>query len=133
MGLFSGSRSTSTQTTNLNDYTTNNSVGGSVTGGYQPISVSGAQGPVTIEATDFRAVEAGTNLAREALARGASAFETAAAQVSSNANAIVGKTLGIAQQTQVSESSRFQDTLLKLALIVAAGVGLVAFAKRARA
>lgn len=127
MGLFSGSKQNTTNNTALYDYANNNSASGDVSGGYQPVTVNGNGN--NIETTDFRAIETGAGLAQAALDSNGRAFETFANKIGEQSNNIVSKSLGIAAKNQVSEGAQMQDTLVKIALIAAAGLGLYALAK----
>lgn len=127
-GLGGGnSKQTTNNSTEITDYTNTNSVG-DVMGGFQPVTVNGGNGN-TITTTDFRAIEAGTSLAQQALDSGASTFETFANKLGAQSDSIVNKSLGIAAKSQTSEGAQMQDTLIKVALIGAVGFGLYAFAK----
>ncbi len=143
MGLFGGSSKSKTASNvvsgsvgNYGDGPTNTAAGISgnnavAFGNGNALTVSGlTRSNVTINASDYGAIDAGNSLARAALESNGAAFQTAIAKVSENANAIVNKTLGIAAKTQVSESAQFQDLLLKLALIVGAGMAALAYLKK---
>ena len=129
IGPLSGSRSRNSQTTNQTDQSTTQTVGGDVSGGYQPLTVTGNTGPTTIEQTDFRAVQGGLGLASQALAQGTGLTSALAGQAFDSANTIAGKAFSVARDAGLSEGSKFQDTLLKIALIVATAFTVSKFAR----
>lgn len=124
MGI-SSSKSSSDSTTQT---ATNGNYGASATN-VGPIK-TGKSAHITINALDGGAVAGGLGLAQQALAFGSASFDSAIGAVSSQANSIVDKTLSIANKTQTSESAQFQDTLLKLALVIGAAMVFVAWSKK---
>jgi len=79
----------------------------------------------TISMSDYGAIQAGRDLSMAALETNGNAFRDAIKQVSDNASAIVNKTLGIAEKTQVSETAQMQDTIIKVAMVAGAAIALV--------
>lgn len=123
MGI-SSSKSNSSSTTQ----TANNGNYGASATNLGPIS-TGKKSNVTINALDGGAIAGGLGLASQALSVGQSSFNSAIDAVQSNTASIVDKTLNIANKTQTSESAQFQDTLLKLALVIGAAMVFVAWSK----
>lgn len=79
---------------------------------------AGISGTNTFNVSDYGAIEKGVGLAQLAIESNGAAFKDA-----------ISKTLTIAQKTQVSESAQFQDSLVKLALIIGAAVAAIAIFK----
>lgn len=148
MGLFGGDSSSSSDTTAVTGTVGNYGSGEAPTvttaganrstiinataapgGGGAPLTLFKSKGN-TINTSDYGAIEAGASLARAALDSNGQAFRDAIARVSDSASAIVNKTLGIAEKTQVSESAQMQDTLIKFAMIAGAAVALIMIFKR---
>lgn len=147
MGLFGGDSSSSSDTTAITGTVGNYGSGTAPTvtnagvqrstiinatatpGGGAPLTLFKSKGN-TINTSDYGAIEQGVGLARAALDSNGQAFRDAIARVSDNASAIVNKTLGIAEKTQVSETAQMQDTLIKVAMIAGAAVVLVMIFKR---
>lgn len=127
MGLFD---SKSKNTSNASPVSVGNYTEGGNAQTFAGINASGKNSSVSIQTSDYGAIEGGVSLARQALETNGAAFSQSVAAISNNAKAVIDKTLGIAAKTQVSESAQFQDTLLKLGLIVAAAVAAIAFFKR---
>lgn len=125
MGLFDSKSKTTSAATE-------NSVANYNSGPAQTFSgiSTGKNSNISIQTSDYGAIEAGSSLARQALESNGAAFSESVAAISANAKSVIDKTLGIAAKTQVSESAQFQDTLLKLGLIVAVSVAAIAFFKR---
>lgn len=122
MGLFGGGNSkTSSSTTNTEQTVANYGNGPATT--LNLSNVGTGTGNVSIATTDYGAVEAGTNLARDAL-------KGALDSVSGIASSVVDKTLSLANKTQVSEPAQMQDTYVKIALIAGAAVALVMIFKK---
>lgn len=123
MGLFGGGNSKSSSSTTNTEQTTANYGGGPALtlnlSNAGNASGKNSTSNVSISTTDYGAVEAGTNLARDAL-KGFGDL----------AGSVIDKTLSLANKTQVSEPAQMQDTYVKLALVAGAAVVLIMIFKR---
>lgn len=130
MGLFGGSKSTSS--TNQSETTFAN-YGSGGDGSSQNFNLSGvSQGKnstLTIETADYGAIDAGSKLATAALAYGDSSNTRAIEALQKNTQSVIDKSLSIAGKNQVSEGAQLQQNLLYAALIGAAAFVLIKVAK----
>ncbi len=130
MGLFGGSKSSST--TNQSETTFAN-YGSGGDGSSQNFNLSGvSQGKnstLTIETSDYGAIDAGAKLASEALNYVGEANSRAVQALQSTSQSVIDKTLKIAGETQVSEGAQLQRNLIYAAIIGAIAFVLVKVVK----
>lgn len=131
MGLFGGSKSTSSSSQAETTFANYGSSGGG--GSSQNFNLSGvSQGKnstLQIETADYGAIDAGAKLASAALSYGDASNTRAIEALQQNTQSVIDKSLSIASKNQVSEGAQLQQNLLYAALIGAAAFVLIKVVK----
>lgn len=134
MGLFGGSKSSSSQT--VNEYNFAN-YGGSGGQGGSPANLAnvtvgsgkGSTANLTINSSDYGAIDGAMSLSKLALEKGSAAYTEGLAAFGSSTEKVLAKAMNIAQANQTPEGSQLLDSIKQIAIGLAIAFVVAKFAK----
>ncbi|HET8882612.1 MAG TPA: hypothetical protein VFM56_10600 [Solimonas sp.] len=123
MGLFSGGNSKSTTNNTAYNIANYGAANGGPTQTVAGITASGKNSAVTLNTSDYGAVQGGLQLAQNAL-------DTAVSAVSNSQQGFASALSSIAQAQQTPDAAGAQQTFVKLALIAVAGIAIIVWVRK---